>query len=219
MKGRRILGFVSTLSAISMLSVGFSSWKIIEVVPDSEVISVNTIDTIILQSEAISFTNPSGGSSIETFKYTKDGFLEDETFSGIAHIYLYFRVDMGKAKNSGFSDGTSLNMTATLSYGSGTDTSSIDILTSYLSGVYLAHYDNIDATEHVISEDDPTVSDQISSFETGTFNTTSNAATCFMLLTYVFDASGVYSTFETSIYDPLSSSGISFIINLSFESV
>jgi hypothetical protein len=137
MRGRRILGFVSTLSAISMLSVGFSSWKMIEVVPDSEVININTIDTIISQSDAIKFTNPSDGSPIETFKYTKYGFLEDETFSGLAHIYLYFRVNMETAVSSGFSNGTSLNMTATLSYGSGSDTSSIDILTSYLSSVFI----------------------------------------------------------------------------------
>jgi hypothetical protein len=202
-----------------MLSVGFSSRKIIEVVPDSEVISIKTVDTILLQSDAINFTNPTKGEeAIQTFKYTKYGFLEDETFSGIAHIYLYFRVNMEKAKEKGFSNGTSLNMSATLSYGSGSDITTIDMISTYLSTVSLSYYDNSNATVYTISSS-PTISEQVATFTSGTFNVSSGATTCYMELTYEFNASAKYSTFEGDVYTPLSSSGISFVLNLSFESV
>jgi hypothetical protein len=59
----------------------------------------------------------------------------------------------------------------------------------------------------ISSEDDPTISEQISlPLTSGTFQrTSSGATTCYMELTYEFNASSkVYSTFEGDVlYNPL----------------
>lgn len=187
------------LASLSLFSVGFSSWSIGND-PSSFVEKISaTADEIIDFNSYVIY-----GSS-NSFKYNKDGVVEDETivYEGYLSVDMTVKMNCDGGMYSLLKDKSSVKF--------------VSFLSNEKSFLKLFDYLDLDETSYSVgnsgtgsySVTNQKVTSTISSYNVKTFMTITDSSlieseNLYLQIKYKFDFSSVTSTFEESIYNNMS---------------
>ena len=89
--------FLSIVSLISLICIGFSSWSLVQGLPTSATGTL-TASPVYSVEDYVTFDTTKGTNGIECFEYDQNGFVVDGVNTNIASLTVYYILDVANAK-------------------------------------------------------------------------------------------------------------------------
>ena len=89
--------FLSIVSLISLICIGFSSWSLVQGLPTSATGTL-TASPVYSVEDYVTFDTTKGTNGIECFEYDQNGFVVDRVNTNIASLTVYYILDVANAK-------------------------------------------------------------------------------------------------------------------------